>query len=416
MRSVRSLPGLTVGLALVALALGAASCQKSGAAGGGAAADRAFGNGFKDPTPVLARVGGMEITRGDLERRHAEMPDNIKQQYTGEGWEKRFLRTMVDEALLFQEAQRRHVDRDPEVAQALISGRRQILLQSMRDRELAKDLKPTEAQIRRYYERNLADFQQLGTMQARHVQCEDEKTARAVYDRLRASDRLNWEFPRVVAAYSRNDYSAKLAGDLGWFNRGGVLPALKYGAEFSELIWDWPVGLHEPVQIGGDWHVVEVLRREPGRQLSLEEARDRVVTALTPVLKRQALEDFLRGARRAAAVEYAAGYAPGGGLDPRELIRLAQMDPSPESQVETYRQVVEDFPDSDVKDDALFLLANAYLDVWGDKPFAEDALYRLLDECPGSEYADQARYLLDHMFEPDFRQPKSPEDLRRGAR
>jgi len=395
-------------LAVVPLACGR---QGAGEAGGDPDLGRLYGTGFKDNTPVMCRVGDTEITRGDFDRRYRELPDNLKARFSGEGWEKRFLRYMVDETLLAQEAVRRRLYRDPEVSQALIADRRAILVNAFRDRELIKDLAPTEDQIKQYFERNRAAYVMQGTVQARHIQARDRQSAFAAYDALRQGR----PFATVVALASVNEMSSKLAGDLGWFNKGGYIPAIPYGKQFSETVWDWPIGLHEPVQINGDWHVVEILRREQERPLTLAEARDRVISELTPLVKQQRLSEFLRQAKRDARVEYFGAYQPGQGRSPVELLRAAQLAKTPEQQIDILQMILEDYPESDAVDDALFLLANVYLDAWSDVPFASQVLDRLVTEHPESEYREQAQYLLDNLGNPDFLRPKSLEDLRKAA-
>ncbi len=400
---------------LAALACGLSSCQRAGAGAGGAEPDRdrIFGNGFKDASPVLAKVGRLEITRNDFDRRLAELPEKVRKQYSGDGWEKRFLRFMTDEALLYQEAQRRRVDRDPEIGQLLISAHRTVLIGALRDRSLAKEAQPTEQELRTYYERNRDSFKILGTLQARHIQCRDRESAWAAYRAIRSAANPDFEFPRQVATRSVNAESAKQAGDLGVFNRGGFIPAIPYAAQFTEVIWDWPMGLHEPVEVNGDWHVVELLRRAPERSIPFEDARPQVLSALLPMAKQQRVDEFLREARRTADIEYFGAYAPGGGVDPRDLIRLAQLAPTPEEKLDLLKQVLDEYPESEYVDDAQFLTANVYLDAWADLPFAGKYLDDLLRQHPDSEYAEQARYMLENMGKPGFGQPRSPADLQR---
>ncbi len=398
---------------LVALACLAAACRNDGGGWNAQGTERAFGNGYKDVSEIIARANGVEITRNDLDRYYEELPDKVKRQYTGEGWEKRLLRRMIDDALMFQEAQRRRLDRDPKVAQTIISTRRILLIQALRESDLVKDLRPSDAEIREHYERNQTAYMQAGMMQARHIHCKDQQTAQLVHDELLRAKNQNWEFTHLVAKYSLNAESAKLAGDLGWFNRGGYIPALAiHGKQFSEMVWDWPVGLHAPVKIGGDWHVVEILRRQPDRMLSVDEARDQIITELMPMLKQQKIEEFLREARSAADINYYGNYAPGGGMNPRDLLQIAQMGKPADEQIALYNQVLEEFGDSEYADDALFLLGNVYLDAWGDTSFSSRYLLQLLREHPDSEYAEQARYILDNMRKPGFRQPKSADDLK----
>ncbi|MHB8078601.1 MAG: peptidyl-prolyl cis-trans isomerase [Candidatus Krumholzibacteriia bacterium] len=417
MTLLRHLRPWGVVVALTALAGGISSCQRTGAGAGAGPAGfdntRIFGNGFKDASPVLAKVGDIEITRNDFDRRFAELPEKMKKQYTGEGWEKRFLRFMTDEALLYQEAQKRNLARDPEIGQILISSQRYILVNALRERALAKEAQPTEQDLRNYYDRNRDSFKVMGTLQARHIQCRDRQTAWEAYRAIKSASNPAFEFPRQVGKVSVNVESAKQAGELGYFNKGGFIPAIPYAARFSEAIWDYPIGLHEPVEINGDWHVVEIERREPDRTLTFEQAHDQVVNALLPMAKQRHVDDFLRQARRTAGITYFGEYAPGGGVNPRDLIRLAQLAPTPEEKLAILTQVMDDYPESEYVDDAMFLTANLYLDAWADIPFASSYLDDLLREHPDSEYADQARYLLENMGKPNFGKPTRPEDLQR---
>ena len=123
--------------------------------------------------------------------------------------------------------------------------------------------------------------------------------------------------------------------------------------------------------IGGDWHVVEIMRREEQRPQTLDEVRDLIVQALTPIMQQQRIDDFLRQARKTSNIQYFGTYAPGNGLNPRDLIRLAQYAQVPEEKVDLYKQV-----------------------------------------HPDSEFVDQARYILENMGKPGYRSPKSVEDLR----
>jgi hypothetical protein len=415
MSPLRHLRPWGIAVLLAAFACALSSCQRPAAGAGGAGPDYRgiFGNGFKDASPVLAKVGDLEISRNDFDRRYGELPDKMKKQYSGEGWEKRFLRFMTDEALSYQEAQKRNLARDPEIGQLLVSSQRYVLINALRERALAKEAKPTEQELHDYYERTRDSYTVLGILQARHIQCRDRQTAWEAYRAIRAAVNPEAEFPRQVAKHSVNAESAKQGGELGWFNKGGVIAAIPYGTRFTEVVWEWPMGLHEPVEINGDWHVVELQRRERDRTLSFEEARDRVMKALLPMVKQKHIDDFLRQARRTTKIEYFGEFAPGGGVNPRDLIRLAQLAATPEEKLELLKQVLDEYPESDYVDDAQFLAANLYLDAWSDVPFAAKYLDDLLREHPDSEYAGQARYLLDNITKPNFGQPGSAPDLKR---
>jgi hypothetical protein len=399
---------------VLSLALVLSSCRREGtepARGGAPDLTQVFGDGFQDGTPVICKVGKLEITQGQFDKYFAEQPPNVKARYTGEGWERRFLSTMVDEALLVNQALAEHLDRDPKTAQALISDRRIVLGNTVRAEQQAADSKPNEGELRRYYEQNKATFQQLGARQVRDIQTRDHQSALAAYKMVKGGT----PFPYAVAKYSINPDSAPKGGDLGWFNKGGFIPGIPYNKEFGDTIWDWPVGLHEPVQIHGDWHVIEVLRREEEHALSFEEARDQVLQAMMPRLKQERLDDFLKQRRKQVAIEYFGQYQPGGGRGPLELLRTAKLANTPEAQIDICKQILEDYPDSEYADDALFLEANVYIDAWDDIPSGTAALDQLIREHPDSDLREQAQYLMDNAGKPGFWKPQRLEDLRKAA-
>jgi hypothetical protein len=414
MSAHRHLRLFAAALLALSLAVAVSSCQRESATpakGRGPDLTQVFGDGFKDGTPVICKVGDIEITQGQFDKYFAEQPPNVKARYSGEGWERRFLATMVDEALLVHEALARHLDRDAKTSQALISDRRIILGNSVRTQELGADIKPSDAELRAYYEQTKGSYQQLGAREVRHIQTRDHESALAAYNMVKGGT----PFPYAVSKYSVNSVSAPKGGDLGWFNKGGFVPGIPYGKEFSETIWGWPIGLHEPVQIHGDWHVIEVLRREEEHQQSFEEARDQVLQAMLPRLKQERLDGFLRQARKQMVVEYFGQYRPGGGRGPLELLRTAKLANTPDAQIDICKQILEDYPDSEYADDALFLMANVYIDAWDDVPSATSALQQLIQEHPDSDLREQAQYLMDNAGKPGFWKPQRLDDLRKAA-
>ena len=411
---LKRLAALTGVLVLfVLLALVAASCEEQRQDAAGPARDRAvFGTGYIDQSPVIAKVGELKITQQDLDLRYEELPPDIRKRFDGEGWEFRFLRYMVDEALLVQEAERRRLELDPRVSQMLISQRRHVLKSAMRDYELMKDKEPTEEDLREYFELNRDKYQREGFLHVRHIACQSREAANACYDQIRQNpgDERTWGM--MVAQYSTNYESAKQMGDLGWFSREGFLPAMPYGKDFARAIWDWKLGLHEPALIGGEWHVIDVLERELERPLTFAEARDRVVQDFLPDWQRLQADELLREVKGSTPIEYFGAYRPGDGKTPKELFERAWYAGTPDQKLDYYGLLVQDFPEDELADDALFMMANIHLDTWSDVPIANRLLLRLVNEYPHSELYDDAQYMLEHMRDPNFRKPRSIEDLK----
>lgn len=392
------------------LALGLLACNRDDA-GGGFHVDHWYGNGFKDTSPVAARVGDITITERDIELRYKELPSHLKKRFSGPDWKRLLLHYMVQEALLAQEAMRQAIYNDPEVRQQIISQRRAALIDGYKTRVLYKDVTPPENDVVAYYKAHKDELVTPVYVKVRHIQCASREKAEEAYRALQGEGR-EAKFPYVVAKYSENKETAKRAGDLGWVAKGQVIDGIPYYARFANTVVDWDVGVHEPVKIGPDWHVIEILARRPSRPQTLEEARPRIVQLLKPQLQRQKLEEALQQLREQYPVKLEGEYAPGKGVDDKALLKRALMTRDPEKQTALLDMIVEDYPGTKSAAMALFMKANVILEHSGDRYRAREYLRRLLREYPDTDLREQAEFMLQNMDKIDFKAPTSMEELR----
>jgi hypothetical protein len=127
---------------------------------------------------VLAEIGGMQITRVDLERRMEQqieqqltqlaafMPDEerdrqkeamLKQLADAQG-RARFLGQVVMEELLYRKAREEKLADDPDVRAALRSRERALLAAQVMQRELAARIRITPGDLQTYYEAHKTDY------------------------------------------------------------------------------------------------------------------------------------------------------------------------------------------------------------------------------------------------------------------
>ena len=78
------------------------------------------------------------------------------------------------------------------------------------------------------------------------------------------------------------------------------------------------------------------------------------------------------------------------------------------------RSVVEHVLDR--ADDALFMAANVAVDSGMDLKVAERYLLRLLEDYPDSELVEDARFLGENLYNPAIRNPQSMEELRKATK
>ncbi len=399
-------------LALVAVVLTAlvAGCQQqqTGASFGW---KPVFGDLAKDTTPLVAKVGEIEITQADLEQFIDEQPERLKGNFAGPEGERMALRTMVEQSLMVLGAVDRKLYNDQKVARSLVMQRRLTLDRAMRQFGLLKDAKPTEQQLKEYYEKNAGRYQQQGLVRVRHIECLTRADAERAYRKLMANNN-NDTWVKACEEFSVNQQSKKLAGDCGWMNEGTVVPLVEAGAAFSKAVFNLPLGVNAPLQVGDRWHIVDVTNREAGRGSSFEEAKDAVRGEMLPAFQDAIIKDYLKSARAKYGVQLMGRFTPGQGMTPQQLFERAMLNTDMQRRVEILQMVADDFPESDKADDALFMAANTALENFADPTFGGRILEDLVARYPQSELVDDAKFMLDHLYDPRFIQPKSIEDLK----
>jgi len=414
MMSIVNVKRLIVLLVVVTLATGLTSCRNTGE-GGMSAPKELFGNGMPDESPVICVVDGMEITQRDLDTRLQEMPGALRSTYKGENSERRILEFMITETILAQTAADEGLQADPAVSQQLISQWRVTMRDAYASLVIWRDLEPSPDEIQDYYEENKSSYYTQGSVKARHIQCDTRADAEEAYAKIMAGG-YEGLFANVVGKYSHNAKSLVQGGDLGWFSRKGFIPTLVYGPLFAKHVFDWDRGLHEPELIGGDWHVVEILNSEPSRQLTVDEVRDRIISDLTPNVRKRANEAFIAEHRSEYDIEYFGAYRPGQGRTAEELIRLAMMSNTFERQLQLYDLLLLDYADSEYAPVALFMEANLHIDTNGDTYTARGLLKRILRKYPETDLIEQVEYMLENLGNPNFQTPQSIEELRELSR
>jgi tetratricopeptide (TPR) repeat protein len=395
---------------LVAAVLGLSSCQQE--VSNETSPGHVYGNGFKDLSPVICRVGDHEITQQDLDMRYQELPQKLQSKFTGKNWERRFLHFMADEIVLYDEAKRLGLDQNAVVKQQVISMYRQMMVDAFKVLEVYSDLQPNETEINDHYVQFMHNYVAEGALRLRHIECLDYESAEDAYDALHASGR-EAQFPYVVARYSRNIKTAAEGGDLGWVNEGGFVRYVQDGKLLSQKVWGWELGIHEPLLIGDRWHVIEVLERRNPRQMSVSEVRAQIINDIMPTLQQAVLEERLAEVRSTTTIEYLGEFAPGNGRSVEELFQFGVMANTPEKQLDLFDLIIEDFPESEYAAKSLFMQANVQLDRWGDTRRARYCLRKLVKDYPDSELREQAEYMLENMSKMDFTAPKSIEELQK---
>jgi len=195
--------------------------------------------------------------------------------------------------------------------------------------EFAELAKPSDEQVRTYYDDRVADrFTDPEEVHARHIlikvpsdAAEDVKAKkRGEADELVKQTRAGADFAALAIKRSEDPISAAKGGDLGFFPRGRMVPGFEAAAFALE-----PGQVSDVAESPFGYHVIKVEERKPGGPRPFDTVREQIVQELTgerslDLARKQADADrraVVRGKTLAEAVgtrkvEETAPFAAGG--------------------------------------------------------------------------------------------------------
>ena len=89
------------------------------------------------------------------------------------------------------------------------------------------------------------------TVRAKHILVDTENEAWALKSRITEGE----DFDKLAKQYSKCPSKEK-GGDLGYFNRGQMVP------EFEKAAFETPIGeVSDPVKTRFGWHIIKVIRK-----------------------------------------------------------------------------------------------------------------------------------------------------------
>ncbi|MEM4755530.1 MAG: peptidylprolyl isomerase [Candidatus Woesearchaeota archaeon] len=233
-------------------------------------------------TPA-AYVNGEVITVEELERQYALIPEQYRLFMT----KKIVLERMISNLLLYQEAKKKRIGPEPELAIILRESRRPYTEKEFKEllekegvsyEEYTNDmamaiviqkyvlanipaLEPSQELLDSLYEMYANGVS--GTMyRARHILVATADEAKAIKEQLLAGA----SFAELAKERSLDPVAASQGGDLGWFSQGEMVP------EFEQAVMQLKPGqLSDPVQTAYGYHIIQLDEVRQGEQITKEQ-------------------------------------------------------------------------------------------------------------------------------------------------
>ena len=294
------------------------------------------------PAGPAAVVNGTEITEEALASKIQEAIQRMSRQQPGfvptvemlPKLREDILTQMIEEELLYQEAQARKVklpetrvtdeltaikkqftseeDYREKLAAANLSEEdlvrritRIMLIRQLIDEEIVKGIDISAEESRAFYDQNASMFQKPEQVRARHIlikveaDATDAQKAEALkkIEAVRAKALAGEDFAALAKVHSEGPSGAQ-GGDLGSFSRGQMVKPFEDVAFSLE-----PGKISEVVETQFGYHIILVTEHQPTSVVSYEEAQAQIEERLTQEKINRAAQQFIASLREKADIQ-----------------------------------------------------------------------------------------------------------------
>jgi len=324
-------------------AAGTASTAVAGAGGSGAASPgtpAAAAPAKPVPAeipPVIARVNGEDVKKGDFDRIIQTMEARAGQPIPAERRDE-IMRGAIDQlvvyTLLSQESRNRGIkidDAEIETKMGQLKAQfptqeafdkalkdRGMTMESLRqdarvdlsvtklmEAELGSLAGPSDLEAKDFYDKNPDRFKQDESVRASHILIRvDEKAdaaakkkARTEIDAVLKQAKGGADFAKLAQQHSQ-DGSAAQGGDLNYFAKGTMVPA------FDKVAFELKPGeISDVVTTQFGYHVIKVVDHKPSRTIPFEESSPQIKQFLTEDKKKKHSDAFIEGLKKKSKIE-----------------------------------------------------------------------------------------------------------------
>ncbi|UCF04241.1 MAG: peptidylprolyl isomerase [bacterium] len=250
------------------------------------------GGGGKDPSghdgEGIVRIGDIVLTEHELDNL---LPAGERIPFTTDE-KRRTVQRWVDNEILYQEAVRRGLKRDPRIVARLRGLEQELLANHLLFIELSERTRVSDAEIEEYFGSHRQEY--LYEYRVSHILVNTYEEAEEVQELLK-----NRSFSWVANRHSL-DPVAKRGGDLGYLTKGNMIPA------FEEVIFDMKAGeVSDIIHSEFGYHIIKLVgMREALVKVSLDDVREQIMNKLMIERRTRAYAEFMRDLRAVADIEY----------------------------------------------------------------------------------------------------------------
>lgn len=246
----------------------------------------------KKEGPVVAEVNGSTITTGDFTRELKNLPEYLKSMADTPQGRKEMMDTMVIRELILQQAAKDGLDKSPEIAEKLADLKKRLIVESFLKKKVETDAKVSDEDLKKFYEQNKDKFKTGDQMRASHILVKTEKAAKDILAQIKAGGKFE-----DLAKKNSVDASAAQGGDLGWFNKGSMVPVFEKAA----------LGLKEGqvsdvVKSDFGYHIIKLTGKRAAGVRPFEEVKEQIKAAVMPSKQQEVFQKIKDELKKTAKI------------------------------------------------------------------------------------------------------------------
>ena len=277
-----------------------------------------FASGNSDP--VVARIGEKQFQLSDFnrwvsygsEKARKEIEKNPKRKAS-------MLRQIVTSMVIADQARKEGFDRRPDTKENLELLINNFLTIEYLDKAVAQKVTISNKDVKRYYNQNKDKFRQPEQVRARHIlikvnrtaPVEEQKQARKKAEGILARIQAGEDFATLATEFSEDTGTKQKGGDLGFFQRGRMVPEFEKAAFSLE-----PGKVSDIVHSNFGFHIIKVEDRKEPAIRPYEEIKEQLKKKLEVDEKKKAVDQYVEKMAKEAGVEIVFDNLFGTGADP----------------------------------------------------------------------------------------------------
>jgi peptidyl-prolyl cis-trans isomerase C len=244
--------------------------------------------------PYLVKVGNAKITEADLERELKNLPEFAQALFAGSSGKERFLDELVKKEMLYQEAVKKGIDKDPQYTSKVEDFKKITLVGLLLERVIEAKSKVTPEEVKEYYEKNKEEVSPASQMRVSQIVVKTSGEASSIFEKLKKGE----DFAKIAKQSSLDPGSAKNGGDLGYLSKGQMKPEIESVAAKLKIGEFGP-----PVKIPGGYLIVKVTDKKLGKPLEFDKVKNLIAQRLAGEKQKNAFDSYLDELRKSYKVE-----------------------------------------------------------------------------------------------------------------